>query len=145
MTRATGIAVWVFLSCLMGCRSTPQTRAEQDSKVSSVGRESDSAEATRLEIRTGYLTEMPLQHPRISDRDDYLDLYSAAGEWTGQIIVVFSSDSERPEDRSRPVELKGRIQPIDLGGPSGTKNEYKNVILYVESWRQLEPTAVPRK
>ena len=81
---------------------------------------------------------MPMQHPMVTDHDDYFDVYEN-GEMKRQIIVVFdpASLSKRPSDRSRTLELIGRIERIDLGGPKGTRKSYSNEVLYVTGWKYI--------
>lgn len=90
-----------------------------------------------LSIRRGYLTAIPMQHPMVTDHDDYFDVYEH-GEMKRQIIVVFDPASKRPSDRSRALELTGRIERIDLGGPKGTRKSYSNEVLYVTGWKYIE-------
>ena len=42
----------------------------------------DAKDKPRVETRIGYLTDQPMQHPKVSDRDDYLDIYDKKGEVT---------------------------------------------------------------
>lgn len=90
-----------------------------------------------VSIRRGYLTTIPMQHPMVTDHDDYFDVYEH-GEMKRQIIVVFDPASKRPSDRSRALELTGRIERIDLGGPKGTRKSYSNEVLYVTGWKYIE-------
>ena len=96
-------------------------------------------------MRVGYLASEVMEHPVISDRDDYLDLYDQQGEWRKQIIIVFADALAAPTDRNRPIELKGTLDHIDLGGEPGTRGAYANDVLYVDTWRYLNPIAVPKK
>ncbi len=98
----------------------------------------------KLDIRIGYLTDQPMNHPRVTDRDDYLDLYDKKGKWKSQIIIVFEADEKAPKDRSRPIRAEGRIKRIDLGGPAGTRGSYTNDVLYVTSWKYVAAKDVPR-
>ena len=93
----------------------------------------------------GYLAAMTMQHPSISERDDYLDLYDKAGKWRRQIIIVFDGGLAAPKDRTRPIEISGEIGRIDMGGPAGTKMGYANDVVVVKSWRYLPTKDVPRK
>lgn len=90
-----------------------------------------------VSIRRGYLTIIPMQHPMVTDYDDYFDVYEN-GEMRRQIIVVFEPSSKKPVDRSRALELTGRIERIDLGGPKGTRKSYSNEVLYVTEWKYIE-------
>ena len=94
------------------------------------------AEPSTLVIRQGYLTSAPMQHPRITDHDDYFDV-TENGKTVRQIIVVFDSKLSKPMDRSRRLELKGSLKKINLGGSKHTRKSYKNEILYVSDWIYL--------
>lgn len=77
-----------------------------------------------------------MAHPRITGHDDCFDVYEN-GEMKRQIIVVFDLDATRPWDRSRALELKGRIERIDFGGAKGTPDSYSNEVLYVTGWKYI--------
>ena len=53
---------------------------------------------------------------------------------TRQIIVV--NRSGRPDPGAgRRIELRGRLEEIDLGGRPGTRDSCRGHVLYMESWR----------
>ena len=83
----------------------------------------DEVFGNRLVSRQRGGVDMAMQHPSISDRDDYLDLYDDKGNWRNQIVIVFEKGVTPPEERTKPIEVKGPVGYIDLGGPKGTKGE----------------------
>lgn len=141
------INVFLLIACgALAC----QTPAPQPSPEPSPAPASTSAPAeapapspSGLELRVGYLARFPMQHPLVSDRDMYLDLYDKDGQMSGQIIVIFPPDNA-PTDKDRPIRAEGTVQIIDLGGAPGTKNSYRGEALTVTRWEHLDPAAVPR-
>jgi hypothetical protein len=99
-------------------------------------------------IRVGYLATSIEQHPTVAEggaAEAYLDLHDALGKRLKQIVLVFPPDAVQPQDQDRPVEVTGRVQTLDLGGPAGTKDSYANEFVFVESWRYVDPRDVPRQ
>jgi len=139
------IAVMAAMCTVTGCRSSSQEDSFHGFRLPTLREQLGVTPDTKPVTRIGYLSEMVMQHPSISKRDDYLDLYDEHGNWRTQIIIVFEDSVTPPKDRTKPIEVKGPIGHIDLGGPKGTKREYANDVVFVESWRQMDPKDVPRK
>ncbi len=98
-----------------------------------------------LETRRGYFSSFSImQHPMLAPEQNYLDIYDQEGNWQKQIILVFEENTTKPESNA-PIEVKGTIRHIDMGGPSGTKNEYQNDIFTVKTWTVLDSKDIPRK
>lgn len=100
------------------------------------------------DVWVGYLATTIEQHPTVAEGgavEAYLDLHDARGKRLKQVVLVFQPDAARPQDHDRPVEVTGRVQALDLGGPAGTKDSYANEFVFVQSWRYLDPRDVPRQ
>jgi len=145
MIRVYTVAFTVAVCSVMGCKSSSQEDSFHSFRLPTLREQLGVTPDTKSETRVGYLSEMAMQHPSLSKQDDYLDLYDEHGNWRNQIVIVFEDSVTPPKDRTKPIEVKGPIGHIDLGGPKGTKSEYANDVVFVESWRQLDPKDVPRK
>lgn len=145
MIRIHALALVALTCSLPGCKPSSRHTSSQDSHLPTLREQLGVKPDATPETRVGYLSNMAMQHPSISERDDYLDMYDAAGNWRNQIILVFEKGVDPPQDRTKPVEVKGPVGRIDLGGPESTKDEYANDVVFVESWRQLDQKDVPRK
>jgi hypothetical protein len=80
----------------------------------------------------GQLASAQMQHPIIEDEQRYLRLPDG-----GEKLVVFNEGVELPESQ-RKVELWGKVEEVDLGGPAGTRGSYKNSLLRVQRWSYVE-------
>ena len=145
MIHAFFIALLALVCAVTGCRSFSQNSTFHDFRLPTLREQCGVATNAQPSVRVGYLADMAMQHPSISDRDDYLDLYDEKGNWRNQIVIVFEQGVPPPADRTRPVEIKGPVGRIDMGGPPGTKGEYANDVFFFFSWRYLQSKDVPRK
>jgi hypothetical protein len=145
MIRVFAIALLALMCALTGCTSSSQESTPHDFRLPTLREQCGVTTNAQPSLRVGYLADMAMQHPSISDRDDYLDLYDEKGNWRNQIVIVFEQGVPLPADRTRPVEVNGPVGHIDMGGPPGTKREYANDVFFVETWRYLDPKDVPRK
>ena len=147
MTRCC-ISFTLVVFCVLvgnGCRLSAERRLGDDLVEPSLREQLGVSPDSQADTRVGYLSNMAMQHPSISERDDYLDLYDKEGNWINQIVIVFAEGVAPPADRTRPIEIKGSVGHIDMGGPKGTKREYANDVVFVESWRYLSQKQAPRK
>ncbi len=102
--------------------------------------------------RIGFLAESVMQHPislpslvetqsgKITIRQleqFYFDIGERANP-AYQIVVTYRPGMKIPSERGRKIELTGTVSTIDVGGPPGTKGEYKNEALTLHSWKYLE-------
>ena len=131
--------------CTQGCSSDTPLASTADFREPAFLEQLGVKPDTPRGKRRGYLSDMAMQHPSISERDHYLDLYDKKGNWLNQIVIIFAEGVSVPTDRTRPIEVSGRVGHIDMGGPPGTKSEYANDAVIVESWRHLTSKEVPRK
>lgn len=96
------------------------------------------------ETRTGTLPgDTVLQHPVAPSidgspkRNHYLDIRED-GKVVGQIVVIYGDGVEPPTEHGRMIELTGAVQKVELGGPPGTKGEYRGEVIHVKSWRYVD-------
>jgi len=122
---------------------------------------SNSTDSQEMVTRVGKMAEFIMQHPMINTRlverdgntevvedpqlylDEYLD-----GKKTGQIILLFDQNvegklltpppQETEQDLSRMIKVTGLLEIIDFGGPSGTKDSYRNEVIHVIKWEYLD-------
>ena len=139
------ILVGCCVVCTQGCTSVTGPPSTADLREPTLLEQLGVKPGTPRGKRKGYLSDSAMQHPSISERDDYLDLYDKKGNWLNQIVIVFAEGVSEPTDRTRPIEVSGFVGNIDMGGPPGTKSEYANDAVVVESWRYLTFKEVPRK
>ncbi|MFM9958643.1 MAG: hypothetical protein ACKVZJ_11245 [Phycisphaerales bacterium] len=145
MIRAYAIAVLAVICAFTGCKPSCQDAASDDVRLPTLREQPGVTPNTPPGIRVGYLANHAMQHPSNYAREDYLDLYDEMGNRVNQIVIVFREGVAPPQDRTKPIEVKGHVGRIELGGPEGTKHEYANDVVFVESWRVLDPKDIPRK
>ena len=108
-------------------------------------KEGESIEA----VRVGRWATDELQHPMLElaiDKQQQQFAFDVIGPGfeDSQIIVLIEPGVPLPPlNNRRPLELKGRLSVIDLSGPEGTKDEYRNEVLRVTSWRIVEKPDQP--
>jgi hypothetical protein len=116
---------FVALSCTQAPEPEPTPQAEPPAK--------ENTAATEQLVRwEGQLASAQMQHPIIEDEQRYLRLPDG-----GEKLVVFNEGVELPESQ-RKVELWGKVEEVDLGGPAGTRGSYKNSLLRVQRWSYVE-------
>lgn len=141
------IRIIVACLCMLagtGCQPTADDSVKAQPAEQTDQESGEAVTDSKLAKRVGYLSVMVMQHPSVSDSDDYLELYDKQGKWLNQIVITFEEGVAAPDDRTRPIEITGELSHIDLGGPKGTKGEYANDAVHVKSWRYLDTKDVPR-
>ena len=98
MTRCC-ISFTLVVFCVLvgnGCRLSAERRLGDDLVEPSLREQLGVSPDSQADTRVGYLSNMAMQHPSISERDDYLDLYDKEGNWINQIVIVFAEGVAPP-------------------------------------------------
>jgi hypothetical protein len=99
-------------------------------------------EDTPLVERVGFLPKMENQHPLVvkstvgEGHQAYLDLVEN-GVRTEQVIVVYPTNMEQPQDHDRLIEIKGKLHLFMASKPETTpyKRAFDCEVIEVLEWK----------
>lgn len=95
-----------------------------------------------LVTRVGFLPGQEAQYPLIvgsvidEGYQGYLQLVEG-GRRAKQIIVVYPTNMERPKDKDRLIEIRGKLHTFKISKPSNTlhKRTHDSEAIEVQSWK----------